>query len=63
MPKTAILSLALAAALSGGVYAPQAHAAQPAAIDIPYEQFTLPNGLRVVVHTDRKAPVVSVHVW
>ena len=33
------------------------------AIDIPYEQFTLPNGLRVVVHTDRKAPVVAVSVW
>lgn len=31
--------------------------------DIPYEQFTLPNGLRVVVHTDHKAPLVSVGVW
>jgi predicted Zn-dependent peptidase len=34
-----------------------------AAIDIPYEQFTLGNGLRVIVHTDRKAPVVAVSVW
>jgi predicted Zn-dependent peptidase len=33
------------------------------AIDIPYDQFTLANGLRVVVHTDRKAPVVAVSVW
>ena len=32
-------------------------------VDIPFEQFTLPNGLRVVVHTDRKAPVVAVSVW
>ncbi|WP_199556380.1 M16 family metallopeptidase [Sandaracinobacteroides hominis] len=32
-------------------------------VDIPYEQFTLPNGLRVVVHTDRKAPLVQVGVW
>ena len=32
-------------------------------IDIPYQQFTLKNGLRVVVHTDRKAPVVAVSVW
>ena len=64
MPKTKLLTLALAAAMSGALCAPQAvAAAQPAAIDIPYEQFTLPNGLRVVVHTDRKAPVVSVHVW
>ncbi|WP_375395670.1 M16 family metallopeptidase [uncultured Sphingomonas sp.] len=33
------------------------------AVDIPFEQFTLPNGLRVVVHTDRKAPIVAVSVW
>ncbi|MEK9211276.1 M16 family metallopeptidase [Sphingomonas sp. 2378] len=33
------------------------------AVDIPYQTFTLPNGLRVVVHTDRKAPVVAVSVW
>ena len=32
-------------------------------VDIPYQQFTLKNGLRVVVHTDRKAPVVAVSVW
>ncbi len=32
-------------------------------VDIPYEQFTLPNGLRVVVHTDRKTPLVAVSVW
>jgi zinc protease len=34
-----------------------------AQVDIPYQQFTLPNGLRVLVHTDRKAPVVAVSVW
>ncbi|MFD1610740.1 M16 family metallopeptidase [Sphingomonas tabacisoli] len=33
------------------------------AVTIPYEQFTLPNGLRVIVSTDRKAPVVAVSVW
>ncbi|WP_310098329.1 pitrilysin family protein [Sphingomonas sp. BE138] len=33
------------------------------AVDIPYQQFTLKNGLRVIVHTDRKAPVVAVSVW
>src|SRR3546814_16005911 len=25
--------------------------------------FTLANGLRVIVHTDRKAPIVAVSVW
>ncbi len=34
-----------------------------AKISIPYEQFRLNNGLTVVVHTDRKAPLVSVGVW
>ncbi len=38
-------------------------AALIAKVDIPYQQFTLPNGLRVLVHTDRKAPVVAVSVW
>ena len=33
------------------------------AVNIPYEQFTLANGLRVIVSTDRKAPVVAVSVW
>jgi len=32
-------------------------------VNIPYESFTLDNGLRVVVHTDRKAPVVAVQAW
>jgi len=30
---------------------------------IPYEQFTLDNGLAVVVHEDRKTPVVAVNIW
>ncbi|WP_295798585.1 pitrilysin family protein [uncultured Microbulbifer sp.] len=37
--------------------------AAPQALSIDYEKFTLPNGLRVIVHEDRKAPVVSVGVW
>ena len=32
-------------------------------VDIPFEQFTLANGLRVLVHTDRKAPIVGVTVY
>lgn len=32
-------------------------------VNIPYETFTLANGLRVIVSTDRKAPVVAVSVW
>jgi len=30
---------------------------------VPYQQFALPNGLRVVVHEDHKTPKVAVAVW
>jgi len=32
-------------------------------VDIPHQTFTLDNGLRVIVHEDRKAPIVAVSVW
>ena len=37
--------------------------AQTAELDIPYEEFYLDNGLRVIVHEDRKAPIVAVTLW
>ena len=52
---------ALAASATAAAPAPLSRLV--AAVDIPYEQFTLKNGLRVIVHTDRKAPVVAVSVW
>lgn len=32
-------------------------------VNLPYDKFTLDNGLTVVVHEDRKAPLVGVSVW
>lgn len=32
-------------------------------LNLSYESFTLDNGLRVIVHEDRKAPIVAVSVW
>ena len=32
-------------------------------IDIPHTSYTLPNGLRLIVHEDHKAPIVAVNVW
>jgi len=32
-------------------------------VNIPWSRFQLDNGLTVIVHTDRKAPVVAVSVW
>ena len=37
--------------------------AQDLAIDIPYQKFVLPNGLTLIVHEDRKAPIVAVNLW
>jgi zinc protease len=54
-----LLAAALVAAVSIGGLAQ----AQMPDIDIPYESFELENGLTVVVHEDRKAPIVAVSVW
>ncbi|HZV37741.1 MAG TPA: pitrilysin family protein, partial [Pseudoxanthomonas sp.] len=63
-PRVSLLALVLSASLGGLVAAPAALAAPKAGqVDIPYQEFTLPNGLRVVVHTDRKAPIVAVNLW
>jgi len=63
--RPAALALALSTALVAGLPAPAAIAANPQApaLDIAYDTFTLPNGLRVIVHTDRKAPIVAVNIW
>ncbi|MCZ8114660.1 pitrilysin family protein [Silanimonas sp.] len=69
MPLLRPLAIALAASLALAGCQPASDAGSPAAapaetnVQIPYETFTLPNGLRVVVHTDRKAPIVAVNVW
>ncbi len=59
--KYRLLTAFAAFALTGAAPAPVADLVR--SVDIPFEQFTLANGLRVVVHTDRKAPVVAVNVW
>ena len=63
--RSGALALALGAALGGG-FVPadaQAKTATGTRVDIAYRKFVLPNGLTVLVHEDRKAPVVSVAVW
>ncbi len=69
-----VIACVLAASLAvppPAIGAAQERAAAPTAdlaallarVDIPYATFTLANGLRVVVHEDRKAPVVAVSIW
>ena len=64
-----IVASAVALVLTASVPV-QAQQAEPAPlsalvseIDIPYETFTLPNGLTTIVHTDRKAPIVGVTIY
>jgi zinc protease len=32
-------------------------------LDVPFTQFTLPNGLRVILHEDHTVPLLTVNVW
>src|SRR3989441_5859377 len=43
--------------------APHDGSVPPLKIEVPYTQFTLPNGLHVILHEDHSVPVVSVNVW
>jgi len=56
------IKTALLTAISAGFISVTAWAQMPD-LDVAYDTFTLDNGLRVVVHEDRKAPIVSVGVW
>ena len=68
---TSVIALTLSACTATVPAPPPAPAAvEPAplsqlvaAVDIPYESFTLANGLTVLVHTDRKAPIVGVTTY
>lgn len=56
--------LAALLAASGGAARAQTPApASPPAITVPYERFTLPNGLDVVLHRDPATPAISVNTW
>src|ERR1700733_12091317 len=52
-----------AAALIMLALAAPAAAQTPPKIEIPYTQFTLPNGLRVIIHEDHTVPMATVNMW
>src|SRR5260370_42613135 len=37
--------------------------AQQTQLEVPYTQFTLPNGLHVILHEDHTVPLLTVNVW
>jgi len=59
-----LLSLAAAALVLIGPSPMAGPAAlQAQALTVPYSQFTLPNGLNVILHRDTSVPVVAVNLW
>jgi zinc protease len=59
-----IFSIAAAlACLAGGAWAPRPPQPNTNAIDIPFEKFTLPNGLTAILSVDRATPTVAVNAW
>ncbi len=64
-PSLVFLCLAVPVALLVGCGAPADAPSTTAAdvVEIPYTKYVLDNGLRLIVHEDRKAPIVAVNVW
>jgi zinc protease len=63
MTKT-LAAVGLAALLSQRTLAQVPTEAGPSApLTVPYTQFTLPNGLHVILHQDKTVPVAAVNVW
>jgi zinc protease len=58
-----LLALVLLAASLDAQSRPPAPAARPAALEVPFRQFQLRNGLNVILHRDTSVPIVTVNVW
>src|SRR4030088_1772706 len=57
------LALALASTALAQTPSPAPSAPPLPRIEVPYSEFTLPNGLRVILHEDHSVPVVTVNTW
>lgn len=53
----------VAACLTGLLPATLAAQTTSQPLQLPYTQFTLPNGLHVILHEDHSTPIVAVNVW
>jgi zinc protease len=62
-PLTTLCLLAIGFGLTVAARPTQAQTTAPSRLTVPYEMFTLPNGLRVILHQDRSVPQVAVNVW
>ncbi|HEX2254058.1 MAG TPA: pitrilysin family protein [Thermoanaerobaculia bacterium] len=58
-----LLALLLTATLPTAAAAPAPAGAVPEVPEVPFEHYTLPNGLDVILHVDRRLPVVHLNQW
>src|SRR3954465_16074914 len=68
MPLSRLVIAALALSMSQAAPPPApprpaAQTARAAALTVPFTQFTLPNGLHVILHEDHTVPLATVNVW
>ena len=63
MKQVVLLLLFLSSHAASAAAQATAPPAAPPKIEVAYTQFSLPNGLRVILHEDHSVPMVSVNMW
>src|SRR3569832_2068009 len=58
-----ILAFPVSASAQSAVARPASAASRAPALVVPFTQFTLPNGLHVILHEDHTVPLATVNVW
>lgn len=57
------LGMAFSLCISPQVHAHASLSQASRTLSVPFEEFRLPNGLRVILHQDRSTPIVAVNLW
>src|SRR5262245_18360774 len=63
MSRVVALLAVILAAVSLGAQSPAPAGAGPASLQVPFQQFQLPNGLTVILHEHKTVPVATVNIW
>ena len=61
--RLSLVSVMLTLSLAAPILAQTGNSAQAPVPKVEFEKYTLPNGLQVILHVDRKLPVVHVNQW
>src|SRR4028118_1486787 len=61
--RTAILLIAFSLLLPFASFAQKTNNQNSMNPSVNYEEFRLPNGLRVIMHVDKSTPIVTTNVW